>query len=55
MKLGAGYPMGPFQLADYVGLDTLQFIQKGIIYIWAIKKFLVQFTLQISSNFLHSF
>jgi len=29
MKLGAGYPMGPFQLADYVGLDTLQFIQKG--------------------------
>lgn len=29
MKLGAGYPMGPFQLADYVGLDTLQFIVKG--------------------------
>lgn len=23
MKLGAGYPMGPFQLADYVGLDTM--------------------------------
>jgi 3-hydroxyacyl-CoA dehydrogenase len=22
MKLGAGYPMGPFELADYVGLDT---------------------------------
>lgn len=22
MKLGAGYPMGPFQLSDYVGLDT---------------------------------
>lgn len=29
MKLGAGYPMGPFQLADYVGLDTTQFIVKG--------------------------
>lgn len=29
MKLGAGYPMGPFQLADYVGLDTTQFILKG--------------------------
>jgi 3-hydroxyacyl-CoA dehydrogenase len=29
MKLGAGYPMGPFELADYVGLDTSQFIQKG--------------------------
>lgn len=23
MKLGAGHPMGPFVLADYVGLDTL--------------------------------
>lgn len=29
MKLGAGYPMGPFELADYVGLDTTLFIQKG--------------------------
>lgn len=26
MRLGAGYPMGPFELADYVGLDTLKFI-----------------------------
>jgi 3-hydroxyacyl-CoA dehydrogenase len=29
MKLGAGYPMGPFELADYVGLDTLKFITDG--------------------------
>jgi 3-hydroxyacyl-CoA dehydrogenase len=29
MKLGAGYPMGPFELADYVGLDTLKFILDG--------------------------
>lgn len=30
MKLGAGYPMGPFELADYVGLDTIDFITSGI-------------------------
>uniref|UniRef100_A0A3B4Z5T9 3-hydroxyacyl-CoA dehydrogenase n=1 Tax=Stegastes partitus TaxID=144197 RepID=A0A3B4Z5T9_9TELE len=29
MKLGAGYPMGPFELADYVGLDILKFIMDG--------------------------
>ncbi|KAI3629451.1 hypothetical protein MIR68_012466 [Amoeboaphelidium protococcarum] len=29
MKLGAGYPMGPFTLADMVGLDTLKFIVDG--------------------------
>jgi 3-hydroxyacyl-CoA dehydrogenase len=29
MKLGAGYPMGPFELADYVGLDTLYHISQG--------------------------
>jgi len=29
MKLGAGYPMGPFELADYVGLDTCKFIVDG--------------------------
>jgi len=29
MKLGAGYPMGPIQLADYVGLDTCKFIIDG--------------------------
>lgn len=29
MRLGAGYPMGPFQLADYVGLDTNKFIMDG--------------------------
>lgn len=30
MKLGAGYPMGPFELADYVGLDTTKFIVEGL-------------------------
>lgn len=29
MKLGAGYPMGPFELADLVGLDTVDHIAKG--------------------------
>ncbi|KAF1395336.1 hypothetical protein PFLUV_G00010470 [Perca fluviatilis] len=29
MKLGCGYPMGPFELADYVGLDTVKFIMDG--------------------------
>ncbi|KAL3309267.1 hypothetical protein Ciccas_012188 [Cichlidogyrus casuarinus] len=29
MKLGAGHPMGPFELADYVGLDTALFIIQG--------------------------
>lgn len=29
MKLGASHPMGPFTLADYVGLDTVLFILKG--------------------------
>ncbi|XP_065159755.1 hydroxyacyl-coenzyme A dehydrogenase, mitochondrial-like [Atheta coriaria] len=29
MKLGAGYPMGPIELSDYVGLDTTAFIVEG--------------------------
>ncbi|KAG5869218.1 hypothetical protein JTB14_023525 [Gonioctena quinquepunctata] len=29
MKLGAGYPMGPIELADYTGLDTGHFILEG--------------------------
>jgi len=29
MKLGASYPMGPFELTDYVGNDTTKFILDG--------------------------
>ena len=29
MKLGAGHPMGPLHLADYIGLDTCLFIVQG--------------------------
>ncbi len=30
VKLGLNYPMGPFELADYVGLDTLLFASEGM-------------------------
>ncbi len=30
MKMGAGYPMGPFQLADYIGLDVVEAMAKNI-------------------------
>ncbi|KAI5937828.1 Hydroxyacyl-coenzyme A dehydrogenase, mitochondrial [Manis javanica] len=29
IKLGVGYPMGPFELLDYIGLDTTKFIIDG--------------------------
>ena len=29
MQLGAGHPMGPLHLADYVGLDTCLYIMQG--------------------------
>ncbi|TDL23148.1 hypothetical protein BD410DRAFT_170053 [Rickenella mellea] len=29
MRLGAGYPMGPFELTDFVGLDTTKHILDG--------------------------
>ncbi|WVR07647.1 hypothetical protein IAU60_004689 [Kwoniella sp. DSM 27419] len=29
MELGAGYPMGPFKLLDFVGLDTTSYIAQG--------------------------
>ncbi|KAJ3336869.1 hypothetical protein HDU93_002024 [Gonapodya sp. JEL0774] len=31
MQLGAGHPMGPLTLADYIGLDTLKFIVDGTL------------------------
>lgn len=31
MKLGAGHPMGPLELADYIGLDTALSILEGWI------------------------
>jgi 3-hydroxyacyl-CoA dehydrogenase len=31
IKLGAGYPMGPFELMDYIGLDTHKFVADGKI------------------------
>ena len=29
MKLGAGHPMGPFELFDYIGHDTMDLIMEG--------------------------
>jgi len=29
MKLGAGYPMGPFELLDYIGLDIYKSVADG--------------------------
>jgi len=29
MKLGAAYPMGPFELTDYIGLDNMMYIMDG--------------------------
>jgi hypothetical protein len=37
MKLGAGYPMGPFELSDYVGLDTTKFIIDGELVGWVLR------------------
>lgn len=33
MKLGAGHPMGPLELCDYVGLDTQKLIMDGMYYV----------------------
>lgn len=30
IKLGLNYPMGPFELADYIGLDTVLFASHGL-------------------------
>ncbi|MGM7702561.1 3-hydroxyacyl-CoA dehydrogenase family protein [Pseudalkalibacillus sp. Hm43] len=31
VRLGLNYPMGPLQLADYVGLDTMLFASEGLV------------------------
>ncbi|MDM5190369.1 3-hydroxyacyl-CoA dehydrogenase family protein [Bacillus sp. DX4.1] len=31
IRLGLNYPMGPFELADYVGLDTMLFASEGLM------------------------
>jgi 3-hydroxybutyryl-CoA dehydrogenase len=31
IKLGLNYPMGPFELADYVGLDTMLYASEGMV------------------------
>ncbi len=31
IRLGLNYPMGPLQLADYVGLDTMLFASEGLV------------------------
>ncbi|MCF6408954.1 3-hydroxyacyl-CoA dehydrogenase family protein [Pseudalkalibacillus salsuginis] len=31
IRLGLNYPMGPLQLADYVGLDTMLFVCEGML------------------------
>ncbi len=31
LKLGANHPMGPLTLADFIGLDTLKFIQEVLV------------------------
>lgn len=30
MRLGAGYPMGPFELTDYIGIDNMMYIMEGM-------------------------
>ena len=44
MKLGAGYPMGPFELSDYVGLDTTKLILDGGSHLLNITGFKYTFT-----------
>src|SRR3974390_1940460 len=39
MKMGCGYPMGPFTLLDFVGLDTTYYISQIMFYAFKEKRF----------------
>jgi len=39
MQLGCGYPMGPFTLLDFVGLDTTYFITQVMFEEYREKRF----------------
>jgi 3-hydroxybutyryl-CoA dehydrogenase len=39
MRLGCGHPMGPLQLLDYIGLDTVQFVCEALYEEYAIRDY----------------
>jgi len=45
VKLGLNYPMGPFELADYLGLDTVLHVHEGLTEAFG-ERFLVPQTLK---------
>ncbi|MDQ2961206.1 MAG: 3-hydroxybutyryl-CoA dehydrogenase [Candidatus Dormibacteraeota bacterium] len=39
MRLGCGHPMGPLQLLDYIGLDTVQFVCEALYQEYAVRDY----------------